>query len=385
MDLLILAVVVIGVLALAHRIADQNGLSPNLIWALFVVHWLVSMVYMIGLHGDWVAYIEQGRELADKNGFEFEYLTPGTNFIRAIVHFLFLQADFSTWVLFSLFQLSGFLGLVFLASTLLPFLNMDNQTLSGLIVFLPGLHVWTCAVGKDSLIFLPLCFVLYSLVYGRYSVIFLILSVVVVFMIRPHVATGLVIAAGIAAVFSSTSYSIGFKVAALVFTGIAFAILLPFLQDFLGINFFTSENVEGRLTRMEEKTQTGNSAVELGQYSPPMRLFTYMFRPLFLEAKSLIWLAASIENSILLIGCLLLLNINIGLALIKNFHFPVIFALVFSVGMWLTLGSSTSNLGLAMRQKTMFLPTMMFLFCYLRYASKTPIDLDNYYPEEEDY
>ncbi len=93
----------------------------------------------------------------------------------------------------------------------------------------------------------------------------------------------------------------------------------------------------------------------------PMKIFTYLFRPLIFEVNSIFSLAAAIDNLIILY-----LMISGGKILIKKNINVVgenrLFMWVYSILVLLILASTTANLGIALRQKWMFMPMLIFLF-----------------------
>ncbi|MCD6400706.1 MAG: hypothetical protein J7L73_02140, partial [Anaerolineales bacterium] len=62
------------------------------------------------------------------------------------------------------------------------------------LLFLPGLHFWTCAIGKDSLIFFGITLYLWSLLNLKTRWLGYVVGFGVTFLIRPHIAAFLLIA-----------------------------------------------------------------------------------------------------------------------------------------------------------------------------------------------
>jgi hypothetical protein len=96
--------------------------------------------------------------------------------------------------------------------------------------------------------------------------------------------------------------------------------------------------------------------------SAPMQLFTYLFRPLPFEAHNVSALAASLDNVMLL-----LLFIMGGWGLFRKrltgqlLNHNRIFLWAYCLATWLILAMTTANLGIAVRQKWMFAPMLIFL------------------------
>ena len=98
--------------------------------------------------------------------------------------------------------------------------------------------------------------------------------------------------------------------------------------------------------------------------SLPMQLFTYLFRPLPIEANGIFAFAASLDNAVLLF-----IFIWGGREMVKQrmrhklvFLENRIFLWVYALSAWLVLSMTTANLGISVRQKWMFAPMLIFLF-----------------------
>lgn len=355
-----------------QRVATREGISNQFLMLLFVEHATATAFYMTALEGDWIRYFRDGKLFADQ-GLGFDYFYPGTRFIVAISHFLQTIGPFSIPSLFVLFSLCGYVGLVFFVAACRPLITLPNDWYWQGIFLLPGLHIWTCALGKDSLIFLPVCFILYGISRNKLDVISFAGATSLIFLIRPHIAMFMIASAFTASALTNVSNSFSQKIGKVLITGIAIGLLLPTVQSFTGVQEATFEAASDRIEYAASKNQTGGGAVDITKYSPPIRLASYLFRPLFFDAKNTLGLLASIENLILLGLCSTLIRKDIFAFLLIRPRFSTVFAVCFVAIMWAVLGMSTANLGLALRQKTQFLPYLLFLILLFRFwrSSKT--------------
>ena len=111
----------------------------------------------------------------------------------------------------------------------------------------------------------------------------------------------------------------------------------------------------------QQLNSRGGSSIEISSMSFPMQLFSYLFRPLIFEANNVFSLLAAIDN--LIIGILFLVSIYVFFCcklkwiLIKKNSF----LLIYSLSTWIILSMTTANLGIAMRQKWLFLPMLIFV------------------------
>jgi len=95
--------------------------------------------------------------------------------------------------------------------------------------------------------------------------------------------------------------------------------------------------------------------------SLPIKLFSYMFRPVIFEASNVSALAAAIDNLILFY-----VFVRHGAVLFRKrkriYQENRVFLWTYSLSAWLVLAMTTANLGIALRQKWMFVPMLIYLF-----------------------
>jgi len=184
-------------------------------------------------------------------------------------------------------------------------------------------------------------------------------------MIRPHIRMLAFLALEFEYIFKRRIKLIKKLCLSILMSIISYYLLLLTL-DFIGLKNVNNlsqflEYIEYR----ERVTYTGGSSVNLSSMPIFLKLFTYLFRPLPFEAHNIWAFFSSLDNLVLLIMFSLLLIRTIKIKSIhknyKNFSF---FILYFSLSTWIILSMITSNLGIANRQKWMFVPSMFFfLFC----------------------
>jgi hypothetical protein len=102
----------------------------------------------------------------------------------------------------------------------------------------------------------------------------------------------------------------------------------------------------------------GGGGIDISNMSPPMQVFTYLFRPLPYEAHSVSAFIASIDNFIVL----LLFLYAIRFVRIKS-DTPAnhAFLWLYVIGATLILAMTTANLGISVRQKWMAMPMLLYL------------------------
>jgi hypothetical protein len=227
------------------------------------------------------------------------------------------------------------------------------------VCLLPGVHFWTSAIGKDGLVFISILCVMWSTVDPARRFPALILGLGACALIRPHIAALLAASGALSAAFSS-SVPVFWRVLlfCMLLGGIVLA--LPFLQHFVGLETLDRVGVENGIEVRQVNNLDGGSSLDISHYSLPLQVFTYLYRPLF-DARGAFGLVVSLEN-IFLLSLSLLFAAFIPRILRAG---PKAFFLRFNFIFWsaatLTLAATTANLGIASRQKTMVLPSLILL------------------------
>ena len=105
----------------------------------------------------------------------------------------------------------------------------------------------------------------------------------------------------------------------------------------------------------------GGSSVDISAMNPVFRIFSYLYRPLPIEASGFGQLAESIDNVILIgltaIGVFAFLRAG-PFRVFRTYSIPILYGLA-CLGL---LSQVTANLGLASRQKWMLVPALMLVF-----------------------
>lgn len=366
--LILVSLAVVGFICL--RLAFEYDIDRNLICLLVAEHALATLFYVSFDVGDFIKYFNEGLDLSDIGS--IDYVRPGTYFIVFISHILHSIGPFSLIGMFTLFSLAGFLGHVFLIATCRPYLQLPRDRYWCVLFLIPGLHVWTCALGKDALIFLPLCYILFAISQHRWPLVQLCIAFGLVFLIRPHVALFLVTAAFLASLFSISAEGLSKRLGRGLLAAIVFAALLPVAQEYVGLSSLQLSAASERIEKGADRNQSGGGAVDLKNMSAPLRLATYMFRPLFIDSPNTFGIIASVENLCLLFLFCTFVFFGGVQWMFREPDYGILFAFFFVAIMWTACGLTTANLGIALRQKVQFLPH--FFFVYLVYRWKRERD-----------
>ncbi|SDS44065.1 hypothetical protein SAMN05216198_1955 [Halopseudomonas litoralis] len=312
--------------------------------------------YVINNGGDALMYYQTS--LAD--GLAFSVGTAG---VRYITYFFSVFLGLSFLGCFLVFNVFGTLGLVAFDAALRHAVfgkPLFLKRLATLIILLPSISFWSSAVGKDAISFMATGFALWAALdisRRKWLMIFAILSML---LVRPHMAAMMIIGLSAAFVLQARLPLIQ----RILFGGIsiaAAAAMVPFALDYAGVG--AGADMDALLEYTEERqgyNQQGGGGVDISSMSFPMQLFTYLFRPLPIEAGSIFQLAASLDNMILLF-----LFIVGGLALFKGRKARIqsgrVFLWVYALLALVVLAMTTANLGISVRQKWMFTPVLIYL------------------------
>ncbi|MBP8046349.1 MAG: hypothetical protein KAY53_01705, partial [Psychrobacter sp.] len=184
--------------------------------------------------------------------------------------------------------------------------------------------------------------------------------------VRPHMTAMMIMALAGSFVFQRRVS----LVQRVFFGSAAFAaavVMVPLALNFSQLGSDSSADeimtyIEGRQGHNLE----GGGGVDIASMSLPMKLFTYLFRPLPFEAHSVASLFASIDNMIMLflfaMGIKALLKKQLPIHLAGHNR---MFMWFYCFMAWGVLAMTTANLGIAVRQKWMFAPILFFLLISL--------------------
>jgi hypothetical protein len=204
---------------------------------------------------------------------------------------------------FFVFQAAGFLGLCLLMRTIEEIyaeVDTPQPVYTYLLLFMPSLHYWTSAIGKDSLFFLGICLSIWAAMQYKQRLIALSGGLLLMLAVRPHIA---VIAAGAFAmavmVDRRTRLIIKLPLFLLSIAGAAFAVVSvwsTFRIDLTNVDAL-SEMMAGR-EAFAGSEDAGRTAVNAGY---PIRLLSLLFRPFFFDGGGALGLIVSFENLLFLV------------------------------------------------------------------------------------
>lgn len=274
---------------------------------------------------------------------------PLTNF--------FYLSYFGVFLVFSTLGLIGFYYLIRTVLLICGNSGIIENRKDLLFLLLPGVHFWSCALGKDSIIFLFICLFYYS--YFSRSHLLFVFACVGVYFVRPHILILLLVGILFSIIFFSKRFTRLTKFGLiLLFSGIIFIGGILMLERF-GIQDFDS--TEDVITLQLQANQGGGTSVDMSEANILIKVGSYLFRPFLFEANNVMTLFSSLEN---LIWMFLIYRIITALFNRKfRYCFPQSLALgLCSLVLLVALSYILNNLGIAFRQKTMIFPSIFILF-----------------------
>lgn len=328
-------------------------------WILYLWHTLFCFGYLFFLTqnaGDAIGYYNA----ALRGNIDFKLGTAAVSFIT----YLFVSiADLSFLGLFLVFNIFGYIGLLaFDASLRIATADKSRRVkmLATLIVFMPSVSFWTSAIGKDSLAFMAVGLALWATIDLRRRQLLLIFSIIVMLLVRPHMAGIMVIALAMSSVLDPKVNLKTRLITGLITFSAALA-MVPFALSYAGLGDASNlGDVEEYVNQRQGYNMEGGGSVDIASMSLPMQLFTYLFRPAIFEARNITSLAAALDNTLLLIVAALAIT-----SYLKRRSFNLIgrrvFMWIYVMTAWAVLATTTANLGIAVRQKWMFVPFLIFL------------------------
>lgn len=337
----------------------------------------VLYLYHLTFYGvyTWYAYNNSSdshnyfREISTHTGSWLELFGTDTNFIN-FVSYPFYYIGFSYDMIMLTFSWFGYLGFIYaylffrekIPVKITVFKRIDLLTL---ILFFPNMHFWTASLGKGSAIFLGLMMFTYAIINPKSRIFLLILGSVIIFYIRPHVFMFVAIGAILGNMSGKEKIPLWQKM--MVFVVMIGALIL--LQDqILGVmNLQNSDNLiedfEAAAEKNAQDLSDTSSGVDMSSYPLPLKLFTFWFRPLFIDAPNFLGIIISFENFIYLLLFFKICKTDF-IKFIRKSPALVKMCLVIFFTASLAMTFIMSNLGIIMRQKTM---VMYFLFFVIYY------------------
>ncbi|WP_137402921.1 hypothetical protein [Echinicola rosea] len=313
--------------------------------------------YVIAYGGDAIVYWHLNGPLANPNATGWwDYFGVGYPFMYWLNY---VPSRFFGWDMLSgffLYAMLSFLGFRWLFIRLIREFE-GEKVFWGIpwpvyFLYLPNLHFWTAGIGKEAVCFFALMLIIRGIDQKKWAGG--LLGIFLIFMTRTYLAWLVLISFGISTIlFANTKKArLRWGIPCILMAIAAF----PALLWYVGMEHFSFDAIQ-QIIRQQFAMLSGKgvgSSVPMADYSLPMRLFTYWFRPLLVDAHNTTSFLASIENAILLV-VFIGLSIKSRKSRWKNLPLFLKFGLIIFLTSSLVYMNILSNLGIMMRMKSLFM------------------------------
>jgi hypothetical protein len=228
------------------------------------------------------------------------------------------------------------------------------------ILALPSLHFWTSAVGKDAPIFLACSLAMWCVLRLRSRILGFCLAIVLMMLVRPHIALISVASVALAAALGKGLGGLA-KVALVVAALVGLVITAASVEQSFGVSVSNPESLSRFFEQQQGKAGefTGGTNVDA---IFPIRLFSLLFRPFFIDTNGLMGLIASAENLLAFALFFYFVRHRGQVVRLARGEFFAGYAFLFSLVTILLLALVYYNVGLGLRQRVMTYPTLFALF-----------------------
>lgn len=356
-----LPIVILFTCLITYRVGKNLRLNYRLSLTLYCWHSFFCLFY----------YYFSLTNIADASGYYRVALlghydwTPGTRFVESFTTVFVSGLGFGKLNTFLVFNVFGVISLLLLANVLLtfwPYLRGRKKYIPYLILLLPGISFWSSAIGKDSIAFFAACLATYAAIEIKNRKGLFFAAIIVMSLVRPHVGFFMLVAAFFALLMDKR-IGVFVRFAAISFVVVLLVFSYGYVTKYVGIGEVSPEAIGDYVEKRQGYNLSGGGAVDMSSLPLPLKVFTYLFRPLFFDAPGVFGLAASVEN-------LFLLSLFLGFFLrgmpgfLLNKNFSTRYNFVFFLVGLAAFSLITANLGISVRQKTMILPAMFFLIAF---------------------
>lgn len=371
MDIVFILIVIIGCYLFQRRLLIQktyilNGaINEHYFDILFVVHLFFGLVYLLYAYatrsdsGEYYRITVQTKSWA-------ELFQTGTFFIRFLCYPLSNILGLSYNAVMFIFSFVGFQGILLFylaARENIPKMSVvfGGMTLLEILFILPNCHFWSASLGKGSVMIFAIGLTFYGL--SRFNSRFphLLIGAFLVYMVRSHMLLAIVIGLALGLFLSQSGIKWYVRYSLLLVSFLAVFLLSDNVLENTGtesLNIFDSKKIETRAKELGK----GNSGLDLANYNQGFKLFTFIYRPLFVDAPGLMGIISSFENIfILFLSFHFLINFPSFWNASTGFHKTAFFVFLLAA---ISLAQISGNLGIAIRQKSQIFPLLFFVLAF---------------------
>jgi len=386
LDILVIVVLILALVNSNASMAKQFGLPKK--YELHLHYLLAYHVffcgfftwYILNFGGDSQGYWRFGMQQVLIKGEKtwFSYFGEGTTFILWLCYIPSQLMGLSYLTGNILFGALGFIGIRYIFVMTADLFPTNHEVLGiplfPTVFYFLNLHFWTAGVGKDAICFWGIAWFLFAIQEYKTRWWQAALALFFVYLARPHIGQALISGAGMAILLGS-EVKLGYKIALSALAVVAAVFLLPSTLEALKLEDLSIASMESLASSKVgnlSSTHVG-SRLDLTSYSWPLKLFTYMFRPLFFDAHNFVAFFSSFEN-LLYLWLSLFIYRNWTPEAIRDMPLFIKAGMITFVPVTLAFMNSLSNLGVIMRMKNMtIIYFLLFCFFLISYNKKLRI------------
>ena len=308
--------------------------------------------------------------MADSSTYYYDPLSWGpqpwalsTKLVTQICYVLKVGFDATYLDCFFIFQSVAFAGMMILARAFEDIearIGVPERQTYWALLFLPSVNFWTAAIGKDAPMFFAISLSVWAMLSLRRRLPFFFIALAVMILFRAHIALMAALALAGASFFGSSA-SIGRKLGFFAVAMIGTWLTSGAVESSIGVDPTDPSAVADYLEAQNNVFSTIAGTTSIGDASYPVRIFSLLFRPLFIDAHGVLGLIASFENvGVILAVLYMIAHWRDVLHLWKQVPF-VRYVLLFAFIVLLSLTLIYYNVGLGLRERVMTYP-MIFSF-----------------------
>ena len=371
MDIVFILVFIIGCYLFQRRLLIQktyilNGaINEHYFDILFGVHLFFGLVYLLYAYatrsdsGEYYRITVQTKSWA-------ELFQTGTFFIRFLCYPLSNILGLSYNAVMFIFSFVGFQGILLFylaARENIPKMSVvfGGMTLLEILFILPNCHFWSSSLGKGSVMIFAIGLTFYGLSRFNTRLLHLMIGAVLVYMVRSHMLLAIIVGIGSSLFFSISGIKWYFRYPLVLLSFLAVFLLSENVLENTGaesLNIFDSKKIENRARELGK----GKSGLDLANYGQGFKLFTFLFRPLFVDTPGVMGIISSLENIfILFLSFHFLINFPSFWNVSTGFHKIAFFVFLLAA---ISLAQISGNLGIAIRQKSQIFPLLFFVLAF---------------------
>ena len=325
-------------------------------------------IHIAGAVAYWLLSFEEAMDafMYYRDPFNFIKEDPFESGTYFVVHFVqMVRANLGGSFLdhFLLFQCFGMIGIALLIRTfgeIAESLNMQVPLHAYFVLALPGLHFWTAMIGKDGPMFMAVALTMWAALRIQRRIVWMAVAIIVMLLIRPHVAA-ISVAAIVGALLYSKQLSSNARIALAPLALIALVLVVAKAGERFNVTL-DLDSLSNFFDEQQSHEDEYGSGSALQDKAFPIKVWSLLFRPFFIDQPGMMAKVVSAENAFLLyVFGYIAVHWRMVLRLAKNVYF-ISYCMLFAPVLIVLLALVNYNIGLGLRQKMMAIPAVLLIY-----------------------